>query len=186
MASGPPKTLAVPPSLHAYQISPTTYLERHKSSTQHLVAAGIVMHKDRVLLIQRSAHEFMGLCWEVPGGQCEDSDETIPAAACRELWEEAGLRAAAVIDVVEGQHEWVDGGRTWRKITFVLEVEADATGEIQIRLDPNEHEDFVWASELEVREGRCGDKVLRWTSNGQRRTVLDAFRLLRSRGFLSR
>ncbi|KAI0008981.1 NUDIX hydrolase domain-like protein [Xylariaceae sp. FL0662B] len=181
MPSGPPTAFAVSPSLQAYQISPTAYLERHKSSIQRLVAAGIVMHGNRVLLVQRSAHEFLGLRWEVPGGQCEATDETITAAACRELWEEAGLRAVAVVDVVEAHQDWVDGDATWRKITFAVEVEADAVGEVRVKLDPNEHEDFVWASETEVRESRCGEKVLSWTCEEQRRTVLNAFKLFQSR-----
>ncbi|KAH9896339.1 hypothetical protein F4778DRAFT_263513 [Xylariomycetidae sp. FL2044] len=208
----------VSPALSAYEISPSAYLKQHHQEIQHLVAGAVVMHhhhpaaatknnnhhqqnhhRVRVLLLQRSAHEFLPLRWEVPGGQCEPArDASIVGAACRELREEAGLRAVEVTHVVEDRHDFADDvdGSVWRKMTFLIRVEGDeeagglgkegngngdGDSEIVVRLDPNEHEDYVWADEEEVRRDRVGDKVLDWTSPEQKKTVLDAFALVRTK-----
>lgn len=44
-----------------------------------------------VLLLQRAAHDFAPLLWEVPGGTWEPEDQTIETTVRRELTEETGL-----------------------------------------------------------------------------------------------
>ena len=58
------------------------------------MASAVVINSDRVLLLQRAAHSFQPLLWELPGGRCESRDETVIGAAARELWEESGLVAS--------------------------------------------------------------------------------------------
>ncbi|KAK1596930.1 NUDIX hydrolase domain-like protein [Colletotrichum navitas] len=70
------------------------------------------------------------------------------------------------------------GRDTWRKYTYLVEVEAAAGEEgaaAEVVVDPEEHDAFVWATEEEVRAGRCGRVVFEWTSDAQRLDVLRAF-----------
>ena len=94
--------IVVPTSLARYQISPAEYLAQNRGAVDHLVAAAAVVvattaiepgsgSGDRVLVLQRSRHDFAGLTWEVPGGSCEAGDASILGAACRELWEEVRI-----------------------------------------------------------------------------------------------
>ncbi|KAI1336206.1 NUDIX hydrolase domain-like protein [Xylariaceae sp. FL0016] len=180
-----PKDITVAPHLSLYQIAPSAYLADHSSITHpvsHLVAAAIVIHSKKILLLQRSSHAFVPLKWEVPGGKCEqERDATVVAAAVRELREEAGLVASRVTDVVDTGQEWVDGGEHWKKITFMVELEHSGREDQkpQVQLQATEHVEFVWASEEDVLSNRCGDIPLDWTFEDQKRTVLDAFRILR-------
>nr|WP_321985999.1 NUDIX hydrolase [uncultured Lichenicoccus sp.] len=56
-------------------------------------ALAVVLHEDRVLLVQRRNPPDAGL-WGYPGGKIE-TGETIEAAAVRELLEETGVAAEA-------------------------------------------------------------------------------------------
>ncbi|KAI0124797.1 NUDIX hydrolase domain-like protein [Xylariales sp. AK1849] len=180
MATSPSQAFLVPASLTQYRISPAAYIKQRKPGLDHLVAGTVVVHQGRVLLIQRSLHDFGSRCWEVPGGMCETNDLSILGAACRELWEEARLRATAIIDIVDDANNWSDDGLIWRKLTFLVEVEQNGDDIPKITLDPEEHEDFVWATEGEVLAGRCGDKVFSWISDVQRQTILKAFKMLKT------
>lgn len=55
-----------------------------------LVAAGVVLHQGRVLLVQRAAEPGRGL-WALPAGYV-DRGEVVEEAAAREVQEETGLR----------------------------------------------------------------------------------------------
>lgn len=185
MASGPTDTVHYPPSLSEFEISPAAYLETHKGEVDYLVAGAIVASEARILLIQRSHHDFAPLFWEIPGGVCEPDDTSILQAACRELLEEAGLKARAVTHQLMSKHEWVDdGGKTWRKFTFMVDVGQAGNNyrEIPVKLDPEEHEDYVWASEHELQLGSSSGRALVFISEDQRRVVLEAFRILNNRG----
>lgn len=171
--------------LRPYQVPPASYPEYFNSKPNdkprsRLVASAVVIHSGRVLLLQRAAHAFQPLVWELPGGRCEARDESVIASAVRELWEESGLAATQVVDVV-GEYEWLDRGEPWKKITFLMVVERSdqIDGQPQVILDPKEQASFAWATEEEVIANECGTVSLNWTSDEQRQMVLDAFRLLR-------
>lgn len=96
---------------------------------------------------------------------------------------------------MEDTHDWIDGGETWRKMTFLVEVSGAGAGagvgeEQQppvVKLDPNEHEDFAWVTEQQVQEDRCDDgRPLEWTTAAQKATILDTFKLLRARAAAGR
>ena len=59
---------------------------------------------------------------------------------------------------------------------FVVQVEKDALGQLNVRLDPEEHQHFVWASEDEVKSKRVGDIELEFTTQDLECTVLQSFR----------
>ena len=175
-------TLAIAAHLHRYKIPPASYLVidgPNKAPASHLVASAVVVHSKRVLLLQRAAHGFQPLLWELPGGRCELHDESVIASATRELWEETGLVANKVMDMV-GEYEWLDHGEVWRKITFLMDVMYDNQGNRlpQVNIDPKEQASFIWATEEEVIANKCGGTSLSWTSDEQKQTVLDAFKLL--------
>lgn len=246
------------PHLKRYLESPVNYVRRSRGKVDVVVVGTVVVHalagSTKALVVQRSRHDYMGSLWEVPGGSCDDDDRSILEAAARELHEEAGLTVSEVLDVVEDDHEWFDHGKTWRKMTFLVEVVApntapdvvdisrmdntttpaqmrhDATEKIttttischelstnittnerhapsellpryssycdetdsaalvvsgdvpQVTLDPNEHEDFVWASEDEVLADFCSGRALHWTTPEQKAAILRAFDMMKSRG----
>jgi 8-oxo-dGTP pyrophosphatase MutT (NUDIX family) len=175
-------SLTIAAHLHPYQVPPASYFVIDGSNEipiSHLVASAVVIHSNRVLLLQRAAHAFQPLLWELPGGRCESRDESVIASAARELWEESGLVANKVMDVV-GKYEWLDHGEVWKKITFLMDVEHDdpGNGQPRVNIDPKEQASFIWATEEDVIANKCGGISLSWTSDKQKQTVLDAFNLL--------
>lgn len=57
-----------------------------------------------------------------------------------------------------------------------------------VRLDPEEHCAFVWATEEDVKRGWCGDVEMRWDGEGNRRreVILKGFEVLRERRALEK
>ncbi|KAH8845461.1 hypothetical protein MCOR29_010756 [Pyricularia oryzae] len=151
-----------------------------------LGTGAVVFNRARtaVLLVQRSVGDSMPNLWEVPGGGVDDSDATVVHAVARELWEEAGLtarRIGAVVPAAEGGPvEFVFATRSGRIVAkFHFLIEADGDGD-DVRLDPNEHQACVWATEEE-----CVDEKMRsgleipFTTKSQKATVLQAWRMMR-------
>jgi 8-oxo-dGTP pyrophosphatase MutT (NUDIX family) len=174
-------SLAIAAHLHPYQVPPTSYFAINGSKkipVSHLVASAAVICSNRVLLLQRATHSFQPLLWELPGGRCESRDESVIASAARELWEESGLVANKVIDLV-GKYDWLDRGEVWEKITFLIDVEQEDQGKGQprVNIDSKEQASFIWATEEEVIANKCGEVSWSWTSDEQKQTVLDAFKL---------
>ena len=66
------------------------------------------------------------------------------------------------------------------KFSFVVDVEPGD----EVKLDPNEHEAFLWVSEEEARLGKCGDVEFKYTTARQKQIVLAAFELRRKEGRL--
>jgi 8-oxo-dGTP pyrophosphatase MutT (NUDIX family) len=135
----------------------------------------IVYHKDKALLVQRAPTDSMPLKWESPGGAIDDTDTSILDSASRELWEEAGLKAVRMVRLLAS---W-----TWNhrriglivKYVFEVEVENDGETEPLVKLDPAEHCAFLWATEEEVRKGKCGDTVLVYTDTQVQDSILAGF-----------
>ncbi|EWG49655.1 hypothetical protein FVEG_09126 [Fusarium verticillioides 7600] len=191
----PPLSYTQPASLEAFASTPDVFRAAHPP-IEHLIAGALVTNpRGQVLLLRRAAHDSWPLLWEVPGGCVDDSDHGLVAAAVRELWEEAGLRAKAVKAVVgiapitepmpddplekdlEVLYDMLvfrahDG--VWGKLTVWVEVESCD----EVKIDENEHVEFAWVTEEEALQNRFKDgKKLEFVSEGVKRNVLEGFRL---------
>ncbi|KAI8299795.1 hypothetical protein K4K59_002048 [Colletotrichum sp. SAR11_240] len=184
--SPPSFTLTYPPSLESYNTPASTWLATHNKTWDGLATAALVFSPaNRILLLQRAAHDSMPNLWETPGGAADPEDASLFAACARELWEEAGLTAARIVRVVTEGADREPGSvftnRTGKiffcRFAFEVEVET-GEGEVEgaVRIDPEEHQDFVWATEEEVRAGRVGDKEIPATNGQMMRIILDGFR----------
>ncbi|KAK3350262.1 NUDIX hydrolase domain-like protein [Lasiosphaeria hispida] len=162
--------LAFPSTLTPFATPPASYLALNPTVTDLIVSATVIQPSSppRVLLIQRAATDGFPLQWETPGGGVEADDATVLHALQRELAEETGLGLRRVAALLDDAYEW-DEGRA-RKVSFL--VEGDGA---EVVLNPEEHTDFVWATEGEVRGGRCEGRVLDFAYPGARELVLEAF-----------
>ena len=129
----------------------------------------------------------------------------------RELAEETGLVASRVVGLVttldiaepgfDGEKEKRGVRPWWRLFCFLVEVRVDVEVDVDVdgegglrvgglpvvRLDPEEHCAFVWATEGDVRRGMCGDVEMRWDGEGDNRKgiILKGFEVLRERRALA-
>jgi 8-oxo-dGTP pyrophosphatase MutT (NUDIX family) len=118
--------------------------------------------------------------WEIPGGACDFEDESILHGIAREVWEESGLKVTALkrqIGPTDGQVFFTAKGLKICKFTFEVEVESVEV----VKLDPNEHQRYLWVSEEECRSHRVereGAIVgIKFTRPAQEDMVLEGFRL---------
>jgi 8-oxo-dGTP pyrophosphatase MutT (NUDIX family) len=170
-------------STSPFAVSPQTYSLIHPDENYHYISSALVFDNEtsmgpRVLLIQRSARDAMPHLWEVPGGSVDDDDKSILHAVARELWEEAGLTATKIGRLVGAPQIFaVPSGKEFCKFTFLVEVEQTSDEGLKVKLDPMEHQKFVWATEGDVRAGKVGNVELEFTSWEVEQTVLEAFRV---------
>jgi 8-oxo-dGTP pyrophosphatase MutT (NUDIX family) len=173
------------PSASPFTVSSGVYISHHPSEECKYVAIGALVFDDsnssspRILLLQRCASDSMPGCWEVPGGGVDDGDESILIAVARELWEEAGLTAASIGPLIGSPHFFrTRSGKAICKFNFLVETKS-AGGAIDVKLNPEEHQRFVWASEEEVKARKVGDLKIKFTFTELEGTVLEAFRIRR-------
>lgn len=171
------------PSSSPFTVRSAEYLANTSPLPAEFLATGALVFKDaespdrRILLIQRAASDSMPNRWEIPGGGVDDEDASILNAVARELWEEAGLIAADIGPLVgEGHFFQSRSGKRICKFNFLVEAKAD-DGKLEVKLDPKEHQNFLWASEEEVKVGKAGDVELKFTTKEQEATILEAFRV---------
>ena len=184
----PPFKFTKHPSISSLAVTSQTYLSDHPDCKFKYIATGAIVYDNpeskypRILLIQRSALDSWPNRWEIPGGACDDDDESILHGVARELWEESGLVAAKIGPVVGDAHQFVSSsGRHVGKFIFVVEVDRSAEGGIlEVKLCSTEHQRFVWAKEDEVRAMKVGGIKLEFTSADLEATVLGAFKLRRN------
>lgn len=195
----PPADFTLDPSLSGYNILIHDYLSKlNETATPKLegLATGAVIFSNhhpadqpsRVLLVQRASHDSMPNRWEIPGGAV-DKNETVVGGLAREVWEESGLEVRRFIACV-GAGEGLEAGAVFTttrgrfvfKLTFVVEVKDSSA----VKLDPEEHQDYVWATEEECRaklversaEGK-GPTELVFTTAAQKAAIMRAFEIRR-------
>jgi 8-oxo-dGTP pyrophosphatase MutT (NUDIX family) len=154
------------------------HLEISKALDDVAVGAFVFDDADRLLLVQRAAHDSWPLCWEIPGGAVDVEDESLLHGVARELWEEAGLRARRVGELVgDGTIFATTRGLRVCSYAFFVEVE-----DYDVKLDPNEHQAFLWVTEDEARAKKCGDVHMVYTTKDRENGIMEAFRMRREKG----
>ena len=191
----PPSTFEIPTNLAEEYAIPLAKLIEQNPSYDFVATGSLVFHQGRQLLIQRAASDSHPGRWENPGGGCDPEDETILHAVARELWEETGLHVTRFVRQVGGVVKF--NSRSGKSIVkFSFEVEVSQTGalpggeseidlqqnldKIPIRLDPKEHQAYLWATEEQVLNGIIGDgnaNTLGFISEQQHHTTVEGFRL---------
>ncbi|KAL1613893.1 hypothetical protein SLS54_010170 [Diplodia seriata] len=177
------KPFTVAEELAHLSVSHRAYLQRHPQ-WQQLAVGALVFKAGRLLLVQRSATErAFPTVWEVPGGSVDSDDETVLHAVARELEEETGLHVTSIDHEVGVGVQFRTGSgenRTnWLKLAFEVAVAEQEAEEIAIRLDPVEHQDYLWVEEEDVRRGEVNGTRLEFMTADQRALVLEGFRLKR-------
>ncbi|PMB72120.1 hypothetical protein BM221_002220 [Beauveria bassiana] len=148
------------PSVADFAVPKRDYLAAHADGAYGYVAtSAIVVDRfaspdPRVLLLQRAAGDSDPNLWEPAGGACEDDDASILCAVARELSEEAGLEAAFIVGQVGKPHLYLVDNDTKKVCQFNFVVLLRADDEAAVKLDPDEHQRFVWATKAEVEARR--------------------------------
>ena len=186
----------IPPQLSQYSIPLSQFLSNHPDYRNLIIGALILRpntqnDKTEILLLKRAATDSYPNLWEPPGGTVDDEDKSIMHAVVREVWEETGLRIVGfgtgkVVRDNAGEEyhaknlKEADGrftevtlldrrGEKWCKLNFVVEVEADESGDYSVELDEMEHQDMGWFDEDAV-------KRLPFTSEQCREVVLNSIK----------
>ncbi|MCJ1230242.1 hypothetical protein MMC12_006914 [Toensbergia leucococca] len=157
----------------------------------------------RILLVQRAKTEsaFPNL-WEVPGGSSELADPTVLHSVAREVFEETGLRLTKFVRQIGQGVEFNINHLRWLKLSFEIEVaelphqsrhschdhssghEADITASQSmdattnsglVTLDPKEHQQYVWATEEDIKKCYQDEGPYSLLNEAQRQVMLQAF-----------
>ncbi|KAI1393180.1 NUDIX hydrolase domain-like protein [Hypoxylon trugodes] len=157
----------------AFNLTLRAHLDRHPEFDGIAVGAFVFNPDGKMLLVQRAAHDSLPLLWEIPGGASDPEDESLLHAAVRELWEETGLHAKSIVALVDkGQAFLIRGGFRMCKFSFLIEVKG-----YDVKLDPNEHQAYLWVTEEEAQSGKCGEIEFEYTFKEQQLAVYKAFKL---------
>ncbi|KAF1344207.1 NUDIX hydrolase domain-like protein [Delphinella strobiligena] len=109
---------------------PLDLLKAQPIPFSHLVTAGAIFHKDRLLLVQRSAADSYPGYWEIPAGSIDPADKSIRDALAREIREETGLTLKTVVQQVVPAETfntgWDRKSKKWLKCVFIVEITEEA------------------------------------------------------------
>ncbi|KAL6243638.1 hypothetical protein RBB50_009631 [Rhinocladiella similis] len=176
------------PTLSSFSVDLRTYVANdpgRKTSSgavirfQYVAVGAIVFNcsdPERVLLVQRAATDSAPNRWEVPGGATDFEDPSILYSVARELWEESGLTAETIGRQVGDGHVFLTrSGKLVCKFHFLVEPKRSSNGALNVMLDPKEHQNYLWATEEEVRARCVGDLDLKFTGTEQEAAILEGF-----------
>lgn len=181
MASQPPQTFTHDPSTGDFTVSKSAYLRANPSFPSLIATSALVLHRTpssepRILLLQRAPTDSNPNKWEPPGGAVDDEDLSIVHGAARELWEETGLRAVRIGGPVGVPHVFArSNGDAVCRFYFAVKVEGGEEEGIEVKLDAREHQNALWATENEARDGKVGTTELVFVGKEVRTNLLAAF-----------
>ncbi|KAJ3512002.1 hypothetical protein NMY22_g15469 [Coprinellus aureogranulatus] len=147
----------MPPTIHnsATQFTiPLSELQSQHPSKRLVVGVAIVSPQSKpkkILIVRRAASEseFAGL-YELPGGGSEpDQDKTLIDTVVRETLEETGLNVTEVLGCFDGFEYETSKGKS---IQFNFLVEVEARGDVDVKLNPEEHDAYAWVGVDELEE----------------------------------
>lgn len=108
---------------------------------ERFVVGALLVRDNKVLLLKRSSDDFMGGMFELPSGKVEPG-ESLLGALRREVKEESGLSIKRIEQYL-GYFDYQSGsGKPTRQFNF-----SARPGEGNPRLNPQEHEAFIWAGQ---------------------------------------
>ncbi|POS82304.1 hypothetical protein EPUL_006469 [Erysiphe pulchra] len=138
-------------------------------------------HIGKMLIVQRADKDSWPGRWEIPGGACEATDETILDGMVREMREESGLIVTNVIGVLKNKGKSFTSRSGKRLLKFEFEVEVEPSNGIQ--LNPAEHKAFMWITEEEFQARKKDDSniTIQFTTEMQADSVQEAFQLWKKR-----
>ncbi|MGW6309099.1 NUDIX hydrolase [Streptomyces niveus] len=107
--------------------------------TKHVVGAVIPNAEGKVLLLHRTADDYLGGLWELPSGGV-DAGETLTEALSREVAEETGLKVT-VIGTYLGHFDYLSkSGKKTRQFNFTATTTHDSD-----TITLTEHDAHLWA-----------------------------------------
>lgn len=179
---------SVPDHLSEFNISLAEFFASKPEFTD-IFAGGLIFSKGqsgerRILLLQRAPTDSFPNYWEGPGGGVEPKDASILEAAAREVFEESGLQVTRFVDLV-AVNEWTrlkpDKLHVVAKFNFLVEVEGqEDVDQLQVKLEPTEHQAYAWATEEEVRDGVEERGRFRFVGSVEGPHLLKAFQLVKA------
>ncbi|MBM3262371.1 MAG: A/G-specific adenine glycosylase [candidate division Zixibacteria bacterium] len=107
-----------------------------RARPHHAMTAGIILHNDRVLIVQRPMDGLLGGLWEFPGGRLQDG-ELPEEGFVREIRSTFGLEVGGLRYLAAIRHafthfeitlhgflcEWISGERAYPSAVWVTETE---------------------------------------------------------------
>lgn len=136
-------------SSECWQVSLTTFLELTNSENRpvKVVVGVVILQKDKVLLLQRSAAErhFPNI-WELPSAKVENDDATLLDAAARECLEETGMMVTEFVAEAKSFEYTIEGRGLTLQLNFIVEAEGN------VGINQKEHQQHGWYTEGEVKQ----------------------------------
>ena len=161
--AAPPPQFYVSPAVQHLSIHLDTFLYQNPH-IDYLAVGGLIFHPNtttpnlpRLLLLQRAnSGRVFPRVWEIPGGACETTDETILHSLVREVSEETGMRVNNIVRQV-GEIEYLTlKGVRWAKLCFLIGVEEvtghEAVENVPVTIERSEHRASRWASTTVVED----------------------------------
>lgn len=142
-----------------------------KQVIQKIVLGGVVVNKDKVLILQRHDNEkIYPSMWELPSGKREPLEPS-EHSLLREIKEETGLdvEILAPISVFDYQIESEGKIKDSTQVNFLLNAKSD-----EVKLS-DEHQAFAWITKKEMEDFNL--------SEATRKVILLAFDLLKNKYF---
>lgn len=168
-----------------FAISQQQHLTLHPDERYQYIATGALVFdtttssEPRILLLQRAADDSSPDKWEVPGGACDDEDETILHGLARELWEESALETGYVDALVgEPQYFTSRSGKKICKLFFLVHAKTRNGKPLSVNLDPKEHQQYLWASENEVKAKNVGQVEIEFASQALEDVIMQSFKVI--------
>lgn len=118
-----------------------------------LIAHSLIKYHEKYLVIKRVAtsngrNNVYPFYWDIPGGSVE-SEELPKATAIRECLEEVGLQIK--IDDIIHEDSNLDNGIVYTRLVY--DAHLPKNKEIIVTLNPEEHTDYRWISDLNDLDG---------------------------------